>query len=77
MKLLSECNIVIGVLLYNDPGTLVEIGIAAERNIPVLLYDPYNIAKNCMLTHTCSIVTNNMDEIISETFIKSAILCKN
>ncbi len=77
MKLLSECNIVIGVLLYNDPGTLVEIGIAAKRNIPVLLYDPYNIAKNCMLTHTCNIVTNNMDEIISETFLKGAILCKN
>ena len=77
IKLLDECCIVICVLLFNDPGTLVEIGIASEKQIPVLLYDPYNIAKNCMLTHSCSIVTNNMDEIISETFIKSSKICKN
>jgi len=76
IKLIDECCIVICVLLYNDPGTLVEIGIASEKQIPVLLYDPYNIAKNCMLTHSCSIVTNNMDEIISETFIKSSKICK-
>lgn len=76
INLLNECCIVICVLLYNDPGTLVEIGIASEKQIPVLLYDPYNIAKNCMLIHSCSIVTNNMDEIISETFIKSSKICK-
>jgi nucleoside 2-deoxyribosyltransferase len=76
IRLLNECSIVICVLLYNDPGTLVEIGIASEKQIPVLLYDPYNIAKNCMLTHSCSIVTNSMDEIISETFIKSSKICK-
>lgn len=76
IRLLNECSIVICVLLYNDPGTLVEIGIASEKQIPILLYDPYNIAKNCMLTHSCTIVTNNMDEIISETFIKSSKKCK-
>ncbi|KKQ32118.1 MAG: Nucleoside 2-deoxyribosyltransferase [candidate division TM6 bacterium GW2011_GWF2_37_49] len=76
IRLLNECCIVICVLLYNDPGTLVEIGIASEKQIPVLLYDPYNIVKNCMLSHSCSIVTNNMDEIISETFIKSSKICK-
>ncbi|MDQ1772872.1 hypothetical protein GQR60_19870 [Labilibaculum sp. A4] len=74
IKILNECSIVIGVLLYNDPGTLVEIGIASERQIPVLLYDPYNIAKNCMLTHSCHIVTNNMDEILCEVFNKSSKL---
>jgi len=77
IELLDECCIVICVLLFNDPGTLVEIGIASAKQIPVLLYDPYNIAKNCMLTHSCSIVTNNMDEIISETFIKSSKICMN
>jgi len=74
IKILNECSIVIGVLLYNDPGTLVEIGIASERQMPVLLYDPYNIAKNCMLTHSCNIVTTNMDEILSEVFIISSKL---
>ncbi|MDQ8747731.1 nucleoside 2-deoxyribosyltransferase [Elizabethkingia miricola] len=73
-EILNDCKIVIAVLLYNDPGTLVEIGIASERKIPVLLYDPYNIAKNCMLTNSCKIVTNNMDEIISEVFTISSEL---
>lgn len=75
IKVLNDCSIVIGVLLYNDPGTLVEIGIASERQIPVLLYDPYNIAKNCMLIHSCNLVTNSMDEILSEVFIISSKLC--
>lgn len=77
MELLNDCSIVIGVLLYNDPGTLVEIGIASERKIPVLLYDPFNIAKNCMLTHSCRIITNDLDKIISETFIVSSKVCTN
>lgn len=68
LKILDESKILIAVLLYNDPGTLVEIGIASERKIPVLLYDPYNIAKNCMLTHSCMVVTDNLDDIISEVF---------
>ena len=76
IRLLNKCKIVICVLLYNDPGTLVEIGIASERQIPILLYDPFNIAQNCMLTHSCSLVTNNMDEIICETFIISSKICK-
>jgi nucleoside 2-deoxyribosyltransferase len=74
LKILNECDILIGILLYNDPGTLVEIGIASERQIPVLLYDPYNIAKNCMLIHSCNVVTNSMDEILSEVFILSSKL---
>ena len=73
-EILKDCKIVIAVLLYNDPGTLVEIGIASERKVPVLLYDPYNIAKNCILLNSCRIVTNNMDEIISEVFTISSKL---
>ena len=76
-ELLMQCSIVIAVLLYNDPGTLVEIGIAAERQVPVLLYDPFNLAKNCMLTQSCKIVTNDMDEIICEVFNYSSNLWKN
>lgn len=74
LKILNECQILIAILLYNDPGTLVEIGIASERRIPVLLFDPYNIAKNCMLVNSCDLVTNNLDDIISEVFILSSRL---
>jgi nucleoside 2-deoxyribosyltransferase len=68
MELLNRCHVLIAVLLYNDPGTLVEIGIASERKMPVILYDPYNIATNCMLTQSSDIVTSDMDTIISTVF---------
>lgn len=77
LRILNECIIMIAVLLYNDPGTLVEIGIASERNIPVLLFDPYNIATNCMLTHSCKVISNSLDEIISEVYQISSKLCSN
>ena len=50
MRLLESCNMLVAVLLYNDPGTMIEIGIAAERKIPTVVYDPHGIATNCMLT---------------------------
>lgn len=69
MQLLDECNMLIAILLYNDPGTLIEIGLAAERKIPTFVYDPFNIANNCMLTQLPDLVSSNLDEIISEVFL--------
>lgn len=68
MQLLDSCNMLLAVLLYNDPGTLIEIGIAAERKMPVIVYDPYKIAKNCMLTQVPNIISSNLDTIISNVF---------
>lgn len=68
MQLLDDCHIVIAVLLYNDPGTLIEIGIAKERKMPTFVYDPKKIAKNCMLTQLPNLVSSDLDEIISEVF---------
>lgn len=68
MSLLEECNMLIAVLLYNDPGTLIEIGLAAQRGIPTLVYDPNKIADNCMLTELPTLVSNDLDEIIAKVF---------
>lgn len=68
MALLSECNMLIAVLLYNDPGTLIEIGLAAQRGIPTLVYDPNKIADNCMLTELPTLVSSDLDEIIAKVF---------
>lgn len=68
MEILAECQLLIAVLLNDDPGTYIEIGIAYERRIPVLVYDPFNKAYNCMLTEVPLLVSNDMDEIISEVF---------
>lgn len=68
MALLESCQLLLAVLLKNDPGTLIEIGIASRIGIPTLVYDPYNIAKNCMLTQLPDLITNEIDEIIAEVF---------
>lgn len=72
MILLDECSILVAVLLYNDPGTLIEIGLAAARNIPTIVYDPYSIATNCMLTELPCLVSSDLDQIITEVFIKGS-----
>lgn len=77
MALLEECSILVAVLLYDDPGTLIEIGLSSAKGIPTIVYDPYKQANNCMLTELPDLVSSNLDEIISEVFIKSSILNNN
>lgn len=68
MRLLGECNMLIAVLLYNDPGTLIEIGLAAQKGLPTIVYDPNKIADNCMLTELPTLVSSDLDEIIAKVF---------
>jgi nucleoside 2-deoxyribosyltransferase len=68
MCLLGECSILIAVLLYEDPGTLIEIGIASERGMPVIIYDPYKRAENLMLTELPYLISSDLDEIIAAVF---------
>lgn len=68
MALYGKCNMLIAVLLYNDPGTLIEIGLAAQRGIPTLVYDPFSKADNCMLTELPTLVSSDMDTILSKVF---------
>ena len=77
MSLLSECNMLIAVLLYNDPGTLIEIGLAAQRGLPTLVYDPNKIADNCMLTELPTLVSSDLDEIIAKVFTEYSKQYKN
>lgn len=74
LRLLDECRIVVAVLLYDDPGTLIEIGIAVERGLPVIVYDPYNRADNLMLTQLPALVSADLDEVISAVFKHASCL---
>ena len=47
---------------------LLRLGLAAANNIPTLVYDPFKIAKNCMLTELPNLVSSDLDEIIAEVF---------
>lgn len=77
MNLFSQCNMLIAVLLYNDPGTLIEIGLAAQKGIPTLVYDPYCKAENCMLTELPTLVSGDMDVIMSKVFNEYSRLYAN
>lgn len=68
LALLEECAILIAVLLYDDPGTLIEIGVAIGKGIPVIVYDPYRRAENLMLTESPKLVSSDLDTIISAVF---------
>jgi nucleoside 2-deoxyribosyltransferase len=72
IQLLNRCSIVIAVLLYDDPGTMIEIGYAKAIGIPTIVYDPFKRAKNCMLTELPDLLSSDLDEIITEVFIQSA-----
>jgi len=74
IELLYQCKILIAVMLFDDPGTLIEIGLAISSGIPTLIYDPFNKAKNCILTQLPNIVSDDLDEIIAQVFILSSKL---
>jgi nucleoside 2-deoxyribosyltransferase len=59
-------------LLYDDPGTLIEIGLAIERKIPVIVFDPFSRATNLMLTELPTLVSSDLDKVLTEIFVQSA-----
>lgn len=65
---LDSASIVIAVLLYNDPGTICEVGYAYSKGIPVLLYDPYSLAKNEMFKLMCKDISDDLEIIITNSF---------
>lgn len=77
MAILDECNMLIAVLLNNDPGTLIEIGLAIQRGMTAIVFDPYAIAHNCMLTECPTLVSSDLDEIISKVFTEYSKQYKN
>ena len=68
VQLMDVCQIMIAVILYNDPGTLIEIGMAYQKGIPLIVYDPYCMANNLMLTQLPNLISKNMDDVISAVF---------
>lgn len=68
MKLLDECSLLLAVIICDDPGTLIEIGIAYEKGMPVIVYDPYKKANNIFLTELPDLLSSDLDEIVMTVF---------
>lgn len=72
IDLLNRCDMLVAVLLYDDPGTFIEVGVALEKQIPVIVFDPFNRATNLMLTELPVLVSSDLDRIIAEVFVRTA-----
>jgi nucleoside 2-deoxyribosyltransferase len=68
IRLLLECQIVLAVMVYDDPGTIFEIGFAVGIGIPVVIYDPDQKVINPMLSQSVSLISSNLDEVIAYIF---------
>lgn len=72
LELLAKCQLLVAVLLFDDPGTLVELGIAHERGIPTIVFDPYERAKNPFVRDLPVVCTSSLDEVVDAVFVQVA-----
>jgi len=68
LALLAQCDSMMAVMLYNDPGTIAEIGIAFERGLPVIILDPYGLVDNLMLRGCARYIVSSLGEAIDAVF---------
>lgn len=67
--LLNDCDLLIAVMLYNDPGTLVELGMFKQSGKQTILYDPYSICNNLFLVQSVDHHCKYLHEVIEATYI--------
>jgi len=77
MRMLSECKIMIATLLYNDQGTLVEIGNYQANGKPIILYDPYLKLDNMFLKNSCTYYCETKSQVIDAVFTEVSRMVKN
>ena len=68
LELLKECKLMIATLLYNDQGTLVEIGNYQANKKPIILFDPYKKMDNMFLKNSCEFYCSNVSEVVDVVF---------
>jgi nucleoside 2-deoxyribosyltransferase len=72
--LIQDCQLLVAVLPFADPGTLIEIGLATASNIPVIVYDPFCLADNVMLTEAPRALSDRLDDVVAAVFREAAKL---
>lgn len=66
--LLRQCALVFAVPTGRDPGTLVEVGIAIEAGIPVVVYDPVRENTNTMVMAGAQHYSADLDSCLNAVF---------
>ncbi|MBQ7674634.1 MAG: nucleoside 2-deoxyribosyltransferase [Alphaproteobacteria bacterium] len=67
--MLNECVLLIAVLLNNDPGTLIELGMFKQSGKPTIIYDPFHICSNMFAAHTPDYLCDNLTAVIDTVFL--------
>ena len=68
MELLQMCDLLIATLLYNDPGTLVELGAFGQMKKRTILFDPYKCCKNLFAEQFSTYYCQTIEEVVEKTF---------
>lgn len=66
--LLKACHLVFAVPTARDPGTLVEIGVAIEARIPVVVFDPARENANTMVMAGSDHYSTDLDSCLNAVF---------
>jgi len=72
IRLLEECQILLAIPIFDDPGTYIEMGLALQKGIPVIVYTPNRITDNLLTYELPTLVSSDLDEVISELFKQAA-----
>jgi nucleoside 2-deoxyribosyltransferase len=67
-NLIKDCALIFAVPTGRDPGTLVEIGIAIESSIPVVVYDPAHENNNTMVMAGAQHYSADLDSCLNAVF---------
>lgn len=67
--LMDECDLLIAVLLNNDPGTLVELGMFKQEGKPTVIFDPYHFCTNMFVRFTPDYLCRSLAETIEATYL--------
>ena len=68
IEMLYECSIIFAVPSRCDVGTLVEIGMAVERDIPVVVFDPRSECYNTMVVGGVTCYSSSLDRCLNAVF---------
>ena len=68
LSLLEESRLLVAVVLNNDPGMYVELGMFITSGKPTIIYDPDCLCNNSFVLHAPNVVCRTLSELIDNTF---------
>lgn len=68
VALLEQCAVIFAIPLARDPGTLIEMGMAMQKGMPVITYDPRQENNNTMVVCGSKSYSDDLDTCLNGLF---------